>query len=169
MAGSPLFMQDVTLTLVLAGGPTRVAYQCDISTAEIVSKPGDVIEYATLCPEGSYSSIGKTTYGLHIVAVQRWAVDGLASFLWDHDGELADFQYQAHGEDVDPTADLPGMAGTVRLVAPNYGGAVSTWAELDVELPCSAKPVKTVAAFPAIATAEAELEADERELETATA
>jgi hypothetical protein len=156
MPGSPLFMQDVTLTLVLAGGPTRVAYQCDISTAEIVSKPGDVISYETLCPEGSYSSVGKTTYGLHIVAVQRWAADGLASFLWDNDGELADFQYQAHGEDVDPTADLPGMAGTVRLVAPNYGGAVSTWAELDLELPCSSKPTKIVAAFPALETADGE-------------
>ena len=149
-------MQDVTLTLTLTGGATPVAYQCDISTAEIVSKPGDVIEYATLCPEGSYSSIGKTTYGLHIVAVQRWAADGLAAFLWDNDGALADFQYQAHGESVDPTADLPGMTGTVRLVAPNYGGAVSTWAELDVELPCQSKPVKAVAAFPAGAVADAE-------------
>jgi hypothetical protein len=149
MAGSPLFMQDVTLTLALVGAATPTAYQCDVHTAEIVSKPGDSVQYVTLCPDGSYSSIGKTTFGLHIVAVQRWAVDGLAAFLWDNDGELADFQYQAHGDSVDPTADLPGMTGTVRLVAPNYGGEASTYAELDVELPCQAKPAKVSAPFAA--------------------
>jgi hypothetical protein len=158
MAGSPLFMQDVTLTLVISGGPTPVEYNCDIHTAEILSKAGDTIEYTTLCPDGSYSRSGKTTYSLHIVAVQRWAADGLAAFLWDNDGALADFQYQAHGDGVTPTADLPGMTGTVQLVAPSYGGEAATWAELDVELPCQTKPVKVSAAFPA---ADAELAADE--------
>jgi hypothetical protein len=156
MAGTPLFMQDVTLNLKLTGGPTRTEYNCDIHTAEIVSKPGDTIEYATLCPTGSYSSIGKTTYSLHIVAVQRWAVDGLAAFLWANDGALADFQYQAHGAGVIPSATQPGMTGTVRLVAPNYGGEVQSFAELDVELPCSTKPIMLSAAFPAVAEAEAE-------------
>jgi hypothetical protein len=153
MAGSPLFMQDVTLNLKLSGAGTRVEYNCDISTAEIVSTPGDEVEYSTLCPTGSYKSIGKTTYTLHIVAVQRWAADGLATFLWDNDGQLADFQYQAHGAGTVPSATAPGMSGTVRLVAGNYGGEVSSYAELDVELPCSAKPTKLVAAFPAMADA----------------
>jgi len=154
MAGSPLFMQDVTLNLKLTGGPTRTEYNCDISTAEIISTPGDDVEYATLCPTGSYKSVGKTTYSLHIVAVQRWAVDGLATFLWDNDGQLADFQYQAHGAGTVPSATAPGMSGTVRLIAGNYGGEAQTYAELDVELPCSAKPTKLVAAFPAVAEAE---------------
>jgi hypothetical protein len=153
MAGSPLFMRDVTLTLKLVSAGTRVEYACDLSTAEIVPSPGDEVTYSTLCPEGSYSSIGKTTYALHVVAAQRWAADGLASFLWDHDGELAEFQYQAHGAATVPTADLPGMTGEVRLVAGAYGGEVDTFAELDVTLPCTSKPSKTVAAFPAVAEA----------------
>jgi hypothetical protein len=148
--GTPLFMRDVTLTLKLVSGGTRVAYQCDVHTAEIVPEPGDEVTYSTLCAAGSYSSIGKTTYGLHVVAAQRWATDGLATFLWDHDGELADFQYQAHGDGVTPTADLPGMTGQVRLIAGNYGGEVDTYAELDVTLPCSSKPSKISAAFPAL-------------------
>jgi hypothetical protein len=167
MAGVPLFMRDVTLKLRLSSdavGP-RAEYNCDLSTAEIIPAPGDEVSYSTLCPSGSYSSIGKTTYALHIVAAQRWAVDGLAAFLWDHDGELATFQYQAHGATTAPAADVPGMAGEVRLIAGAYGGEVDTYAELDVTLPCTSKPTKTVAAFPA-ADAES-LEGEE--LEPATA
>jgi hypothetical protein len=167
MAGSPLFMQDVTLNLKLAAGGTRVEYNCDVSLAEILSTPGDEVEYATLCPTGSYKSIGKTTYSLHIVAVQRWASDGLADFLWVNDGALADFQYQAHGAGKTPSATEPGMSGQVRLVAGNYGGEAQTYAELDVELPCSTKPTKIVAAFPALD--ELALDEDEDEDEPAPA
>jgi hypothetical protein len=42
------------------------------------------------------------------------------------------------------------MAGTVRLVAPTMGGEADTYAELDVTLPCSAKPVLVTSTFPAI-------------------
>jgi hypothetical protein len=157
--GSPLFMRDVTLKLALVVAGVPVEYNCDVHLAEIVPAPGDEVTYSTLCPEGSYSSRGKTTYALHIVAAQRWdEADGLAAFLWDHDGELATFQYQAHGEAVVPTADLPGMAGEVVLVAGNYGGEVDTFAELDVTLACTSKPTKVVAAFPALEAAAEELE-----------
>jgi len=155
---SPLFMRDVTLKLSLVSGGTPVEYNCDVSTAEIIPTAGDVVEYSTLCPSGSYSSRGKTSYALHLVAAQRWdEVDGLAAFLWDHDGELANFQYQAHGDDVVPSTAMPGFAGEVTLVAGAYGGAVDSWAELDVELACTSKPTKIVAAFPAAAEADAEL------------
>lgn len=154
MAGSPLFMRDVTLNLKLTGAGSRVEYNCDISLAEIIPTPGDDVSYTTLCPSGSYSSRGKTTYALHIVAVQRWAVDGLAAFLWDNDGATADFQYQAHGAGVTPSTTVPGMAGQIVLVAGNYGGEVDTFAELDVTMPCVTKPTKITAAFPALAEAE---------------
>jgi len=159
--GTPLFMRDVTLTLKLLTPPggTRVEYNCDVHTAEIVPTAGDDVSYSTLCPSGSYSSRGKTTYALHIVAAQRWdatAPGGLAVFLWDHDGELAEFQYQAHGAAVAPSATAPGMTGTVMLVAGNYGGEVDSYAELDVEFPCQSKPTKIVAAFPALDEAEEE-------------
>jgi hypothetical protein len=155
--GSPLFMRDVQLTLKLSadavGAP--VEYNCDVSLVEIIPTPGSDVTYSTLCPSGSYSSVGKTTYALHIVAAQDWdAADGLAAFLWDHDGELAAFTYQAHGAATVPSAAEPGMTGEVRLIAGNYGGAVDTYAELDVTLPCSSKPTKAVAAFPAVEEAE---------------
>lgn len=156
---TPLFMRDVSLTLQLAAG-TREEFNCDAHTAEIVTTAGDPVTYQTLCPDGSFTEIAKSSYELHIVAAQDWSATGLARFLWDHEGELAEFQYQAHGADVAganaPSTSQPGMTGTVRLVAPNYGGEVENYAELDVTMPCSSKPTIATAAFPAVAEAEAE-------------
>jgi len=160
MPGTPLFMRDVLLTLKLESGGTRASFQCDLSTAEVVTTPGDDVSYPVLCGT-AYSSVGASTYSLHVVAVQRWSVDGLANFLWTNEGALAEFQYQAHGGSTVPSADAPGMQGQVRLVAPTYGGTVDEYAELDVELPCSSRPAMMVAAFPTAAAAEAEPEAAE--------
>lgn len=147
---TPLFMRDVSLTLKLAAG-TRLQFNCDVHLAEVLSNPGDNVEYQTLCPTGSFASVGKTTYDLHLVAAQDWSTTGLARFLWDNDGALANFQYQAHGAaTIPPTALLPGMTGDVRLIAPTYGGEADTYAELEVTLPCSAKPTLITSTFPAL-------------------
>ena len=153
---SPLFMRDVTLTLRLSNPGTglRTEFNCDLHTAEIVPTAGDEVSYSTLCPSGSYSSRGKTTYALHVVAAQRWDATGLAAFLWDNDGQLADFQYQAHGATVPPSTTAPGMTGQVTLIAGNYGGEVDTYPELEVEMPCTSKPTKISTAFPALDAAE---------------
>ena len=149
--GTPLFMRDVELTLTLVGPPagTAASYACDVTAATIETSPGDEVTVQTLCADGTHTSISKSTYALHLVATQQWAADGLAAFLWQHEGELATFTYQAHGDDVVPSADAPGMMGEVRLVAGNYGGEADTYAELDVTLPCSGKPTMVTAAFPA--------------------
>jgi hypothetical protein len=150
---TPLFMRNVSLTLKVAA--SRVQFNCDVSTAEIVSEAGDEVEYKTLCTTGSFKEVGVTSYGLHLVAAQDWSANGLARFLWDNDGVQAEFQYQAHGSAViPPTVTAPGMSGFVRLVAPNYGGEVETYAELDVTLPCTAKPTIVTSAFPALAKEE---------------
>ena len=117
---TPLFMRDVSLTLKLTtGAGERVEYNCDAHLAAIESTAGDEVTYATLCPEGSFSGAsGRSTYALHIVAAQDWSATGLARFLWDHEGEPAEFQYQAHGATT-PAADAtPGMTGTVSLSPP---------------------------------------------------
>jgi hypothetical protein len=156
---TPLFMRDVSLKLKL-GAATAVEFNCDAHLAEVLTTPGDDVTYETLCATGSFSNIGRSSYQLHIVALQDWSSTGLANFLWAHEGELATFQYQAHGTAVVPSASAPGMTGEVRLVAPNYGGEASTYAELDVTMPCTNKPTMAVAAFPAMAEAEAPAEDD---------
>jgi hypothetical protein len=152
---TPLFMRDVSLTLSLVGTGTPAEFNCDAHTAEVIAEAGDDVTYQTLCPDGSFSEIGRSKYSLHIVAAQDWSAAGLARFLWDNEGATADFTYQAHGDATVPSADTPGMAGTVRLVAPNYGGEAEAYAELDVTMPCTAKPTIATAAFPLTAATEA--------------
>jgi hypothetical protein len=148
---NPLFMRDVSLKFKIVSPPgTYAEFNCDAHLAEIATEPGDDVTYQTLCPTGSFSNVGQSTYALHIVAAQDWTATGLALFLWDNEGKLATFQYQAHGAATIPSATAPGMTGEVRLVAPNYGGEAATYAELDVTMPCTTKPTKVTAAFPAI-------------------
>jgi hypothetical protein len=65
---------------------------------------------------------------------------GLARFLWDNAGQDATFYLSAFGSGQAPGVGKPAVSGTVRIVAPSYGGEVNTYAELDVTLPCLAKP-----------------------------
>ena len=156
---SPLFMRDVSLTLKLTSG-TRKEFNCDVKTAIIESTPGDEVTTTTLCANGTFTELGKTTYALHLIANQDWTANGLANFLWTNEGQVAEFQYQAHGQTaIPPTATTPGMAGIVRLVAPNYGGEAENWAELDVTMPCQQRPTIVTAAFPTVMEAEAPAEA----------
>lgn len=172
MAGNPLFMRDVSLTLTIGADPA-LEVNCDVHTVEVVAEPGDVVTYQTLCPDGTFSQPGRSTYALHITAAQDWSADGLARVLWEHDGESADFRYQAHGSDVAgadaPSDSVPGMMGEIRLIAPTYGGEAETYAELDVTLPCSSKPELITAAFPATAAAGAQSEHAERDAAAAAA
>lgn len=157
MAGNPLFMRDVSLTLTIGADPA-VEVNCDVHTVEVQTTPGDEVKYATLCPDGSYSEVGRSSYALHITAAQDWSPTGLARILWENEGELAEFRYQAHGADVAgadaPSDTAPGMMGEVRLVAPTYGGEADTYAELEVTLPCTTKPTLSPAAFPLAAGAQ---------------
>lgn len=154
--GSPLFMRDVSLTLTIGTDPA-VEVNCDVHTVEVQTAAGDEVKYQTLCPDGAFSEIGRSSYALHITAAQNWGPDGLARVLWEHEGETAEFRYQAHGADVAgpdaPSDAVPGMMGTVRLVAPTYGGEADTYAELDVTMPCTTRPELITAAFPAVAAA----------------
>jgi len=152
-------MRDVSLKIRL-GAAAGVEFNCDAHLAEVVTSPGDDVSYQTLCPEGSFSNVGRSSYALHIVAAQDWTAEGLALFLWDHEGELATFEYQAHGATTVPSAAAPGMTGEIRLIAPSYGGEADTYAELDVTMPCTTKPSKVVAAFPAMATTAAKGKAE---------
>lgn len=138
-----MFMRDVTLTLKI-GAATEAEFNAELASAAIEVTPGDEVSYPTL--DGNVqSNVGSPTYALVLRAGQAWGADGLARYLWDNDGEVADFVYNIHGAAATPTDDTPGVTGQVRLVAGNYGGEVDTFAEIEVSLPCVAKPVLEVA------------------------
>lgn len=133
-----LFMKDVTLTLKVGAG-VAAEFNGDCSNAAIEVTPGDEVQYPTLDGEVA-SNVGPASYALAITAGQDWSATGLARFLWDNDGATADFVYNAHGKDAVPTAGTPAVQGQCRLVAGSYGGEVGTFAEIEVSLPCLARP-----------------------------
>lgn len=138
--GTLLFMRDALVSLKLAGAGTAVEYQGQVSTAAVEVEAGDTVTYPVL--DGTIpTQIGPSSYALHLVAAQDWdTAGGLARFLWDHEGEDAEFVLNPHGQDATPSDAAPAATGTVRLVAGSFGGEVGTYAELDVTLPCAVKP-----------------------------
>jgi hypothetical protein len=139
---APLFMKTISLTLKVSGDVAPATeFLCEVHSAVIEAEPGDDVTYQVLCPDGTYSQRGATTYALHLVGVQNWDAPGLARFLDEHDGVALDFVFQAHGHDVAPSAATPAKSGTCIGQAPSYGGEVETWAEYDVALPISGRPV----------------------------
>jgi hypothetical protein len=143
-----LFMKEISLTLKV-GAATAVEFNCNVSQALLEPEPGDVVTYHTLCAAGSMSRSADPTWSLHLIGVQDWdgtsGKVGLARFLADNAGLIATFAYNAHGvAPVVPTPATPAYGGTCTIAAPTYGGEVNKWAEFDVKLPVSGKPVLAV-------------------------
>jgi hypothetical protein len=136
-----LFIKDASVKFVIPPGPIAGAteYNCSVQTAEILSSPGDVVEYKTLCDV--IQQQGASTYSLHLVGVQDWATGGLSLFLWQNAGQTARCVVQAHGKAAAFAATTPGFDASVVLIEGAYGGESQTWAEFDVELPCTARPL----------------------------
>lgn len=142
---TPLFMRDVLLTLKAAADATALEFQCHVSEARVQVTPGDVVSVQTLCATGSFSSTGKPSYSLILNGYQDWDTtagsEGLAEYLWKHDGEVLDFVLQAHGEAVAASATQPQMTGQVTASGVDYGGAINEYAPFAAELACVAKPI----------------------------
>jgi hypothetical protein len=138
----PLFMKSISLTLQAAGELAPVEFNCNVRIATIEAAAGDVVTFEPLCEDGAYSESGPTSYALHLVGAQDWgtASNGLARYLDDHESATAAFEFQAHGAAVTPSDEQPAKGGSCVLVAPNYGGEKTTYAEFDVTLPIVGKP-----------------------------
>lgn len=139
----PIFMRNVLLTLK-AGAGSAIEFQCNVSEARVQVTPGDIVTTRTLCASGVFSSASPPEYALVLVGVQDWDTtagsEGLAAFLWANEGATLDFVLNVHGEAATATAAKPKMSGQVVCVPGDYGGVIGEWAELNVELPCIAKP-----------------------------
>ena len=159
--GNPLFVKNASIKFVIPPAliATATEFNCDVHLAEIVATPGDDVTYQTLCQNGTLTQKGATTYVLHIVAVQDWSTTGFARFLWTNAGVTVRAVVQAYGATQAFDAAHPGFDTSVVLVEPTYGGEADTWAELDVELPCTVRPVLLTAAPTAEFAPEPESEA----------
>jgi len=144
VVATPLFMRDALLTLKI-GAAAVAEYQCHVTEARLQVTAGDTVTVRTLCTDGTFSSPGAASYALILEGIQDWSADGLARYLWDNEGSVADFVLQAHGEAAAVGADTPAMTGQVTLAAGDYGGVIDEYATISLELPCVAKPSLDVA------------------------
>ena len=152
----PLMLKDAQVKLATVAG-TFKEYDCQVKTARLVPSAGDQKDYRTLCTSGFYSQYTPTTWALELEGAQGWdTADGLARFLFDNDGALIRFQVDGYGQGHTPSATEPGMAGTCRALAVEYGGTVDEYAEFTVSMPVQGKPTPAVAAFPASLEADGE-------------
>jgi hypothetical protein len=147
---SPFLLKDVSVTLKLASDTTGepIEYKCQLRRAELVpgtAGGGGGTEYTTFCDTFSAGgSAGGTTWELALEGFQAFAdATDLALFLFDHDGETADFELLPKGGT--PSATNPGFKGQVTLVPTNIGGTANEYAQFSVTLPVVSKPTKVVA------------------------
>lgn len=154
-----LFMKDASIRIIVPPGPLTgaVEYACDVNTVEILSAAGDQVTYQTLCPNGTLTQIGPSTYSVHLKGVQDWGTDGLSAFLWNQAGKTARLVANAHGTAAAYAPATPGFDCSVVLVEGAYGGEAGKWAEFDVEFPCTVRPT-LITTTPTVELATAEEE-----------
>jgi len=138
-----LFMKTAKFTLSLAAAP-GTEFQGDAADVHVEVTAGDTVDYPTL--DGNVASNAEPeTYALVMRAGQDYSTTGLARFLWDNKGEVADVVLNAHGQSVANSAETPAVTGQVTLIPVQYGGEVGTFAEFEVTLPFVATPTLAVA------------------------
>jgi hypothetical protein len=132
-----------TLTITDPVG-TAIEFQGDAADVHVEVEAGDVVTYPTL--DGAVASNAEPeTYSLVMRAGQDYTSTGLARFLWDNKGAVADVVLNAFGMTAAATADTPEVKGQVTLIPVAYGGEVGTFAEFEVTLPFVTTPTLAAA------------------------
>ena len=134
-----LFMKTAKFTLKIGAG-SAMPFQGDAADVHVEVEAGETVEYPTL--DGNVAANTEPeSYSLVMRAGQDYSATGLARFLWDNAGQVADVVLNAHGQSATAGADTPEVTGQVTLIPVQYGGEVSSFAEFEVTLPFVAKPV----------------------------
>ena len=133
-----LFIKNAKFTMKVASGSAD-PYNGDAADVHVEVTAGDTVDYPTL--DGNVASNSEAeTYALVMRAGQDYSETGLARFMWDNAGEIADIELNAFGMSAAAAAATPSVVGQVKLIPVQYGGEVSTFAEFEVTLPFIAKP-----------------------------
>lgn len=138
-----LFMKTALFTLRVGAG-TAQEFQGDAADVHVEVTAGDTVSYPTL--DGNVASNSEPEeYALSMRCGQDYSATGLARFLWDNAGQVADIVLNAHGQTATAGPDTPAITGKVTLVPVQYGGEVGSFAEFEVVLPFTEKPVLDIA------------------------
>lgn len=134
-----LFMKTAKFTMKIGAG-TLKTFQGDVADVHVEVSAGDVVEYPTL--DGNVAANTEPeSYALSVRAGQDYSATGLARFLWDNAGLVADIVLNAFGQAAVESAATPSVTGQVTCVPVQYGGEVGTFAEFEVTLPFLSKPL----------------------------
>ena len=123
IAADPLVMNAVLFSIQDPDTPaTFFDYECHVSAVELAPEQ-EVIDYQTLCPDGSFQALGREKFALNITAVQDWSADGFTRFCWENAGKEAEVKFTPSG--ISPvSADNPMWLATVTIPRPTVGGEV---------------------------------------------
>lgn len=144
IAADPLVMTSVIFELSDPQTPaTKYSYECHVSSV-VIQPSQEVIEYATLCPDGSFTALGKESFQVEVTAVQDWTADGLCRFLWEKAGQESVMMFRPKaGAAIG--AENPKWSATVTLPRPPVGGEVNAFAEAELIFPVKGVPVLATA------------------------
>jgi hypothetical protein len=140
-----LFIKTALFTMKI--GALATEFQGDVADVHVEVEAGDTVTYPTL--DGNVASNSEAeTYSLVLRAGQDYSSTGLARFLWDNAGQVADIEVNAFGQTAIAADETPSVQGQVTCIPVQYGDEVSTFAEFEVTLPFTTKPILAVAPAP---------------------
>jgi hypothetical protein len=140
-----LFMKTAHFTMKVGAG-VATAFEGDAADVHVEVEAGDVVTYPTL--DGNVASNTEPeTYSLVMRAGQDYSATGLARFMWDNAGQVADIVLNAYGKTAVAGDATPEVTGQVTLIPVQYGDEVGAFAEFEVTLPFVSKPSLDVGAL----------------------
>jgi hypothetical protein len=141
IAADPLVLNSILFSIQDPDVPaTFFDYECHVSAVELVPEQ-EVIDYQTLCPDGSFSALGRESFALNITAVQDWSADGFTRFCWENAGKEAQVKFRPDAAAGAISTDNPEWQATVTIPRPSVGGEVSTFATSEMVFPVKGVPV----------------------------
>lgn len=129
-------LEDVLLTIKLAGGPEGDDYSRHVSKVELVPARGTVT-WQGLSPDATIQRAGRASWVANVDHVQDWETPAsLSRFLLEHDGEQAELLFQPRAG-----AGLPSFTATGTLASGPIGGATGAVPVGSITIPLDGKPV----------------------------
>jgi hypothetical protein len=121
---TPHILTEVTFTVDSSN------YQCAVRRVQLTPNT-PIQEYKVLCPGGSGTAAGNTTWQLEVEYYQNWDDDDFARFLDENPGDTASFVFTQNGLT---------KSGNIIVVPGPVGGTVDEFATATVTLPVVGTP-----------------------------
>lgn len=119
-------LKQVTLDI---GGEN---FEVQLKTFKLVDDTDEGEVAYTFAPDGEYVEEADEAWGLELVFLSDWRVNGVSDFLAQHHNEVVPFQLDHHP---DVTAEHVRWSGDVRLRHPSVGGNARATELTEITLP----------------------------------